>query len=924
MPAQSGEDPVSAALQLTLTPMRYRTKMGEYNLPSSSSSSNNLGLDSRIMSSATEILSANIHYTVGDESYSPTSLYTKLKEKYTVLSTNNQVIDTCTNSTDTSSPAVTTTTSVVVSATSDNKKTEQLVLPTTLSQSVTNKSASTASLPTPNKVLYPPNLVCLGWKGSVPVGAGFVNLGNTCYLNSALQALLHVPAFVNWLQSDKIHISQCESINGLTHSECLICAMVKILHNTHKYTGTAIKPLNIYSKLKDICKHLVHGHQEDAHEFLRYLIEGMERSYLSIFNGMRLDSYSKETTPLNQIFGGYMRTEVSCLECGYVSTTFQHFQDLLLDIRQANSVEEALETYFSRERLGDGDQAYKCGQCKRRAAATKKFSVERPPNALCIQLKRFNAMGGKNNKHISVKQVLDMTRYIHQSRPPGGSLKYKLVSMVSHLGQSANCGHYTAIGQSAAGAYYHFDDSIVRPVPLQSVLNTNAYIIMYELVETSREKTSNNQIVVQTNGVNSMDTNKNLLSSSSTSSSTQPSVDKKISDDKQQVVQCLPKLIHSSPERSLKVSAENNSASPLPKKVNKNFVNSKDTFKNAGSSSSEVECSLVPYLSESSESESGCESTNQNVTSPATISLTVNNVKGKNVCRGKQEDRQDKENSIVKSDNVEKLKVSGTSGWRISLLKNDVHANESSSTSSTSGKWSVIRTQERESWKPESNGENDKNHSAAVSTTVTTVTSTKSSTTTANGSISANNTSNAGEHGEKMEPNKNASCNSSSPSSCSSPTNTLQSLLDMSHQGYGSTNVNSWNGTKSKMSKDIEKDRMQAKRHYDGYSDELDRGKIKKRRFHKNNNMENNANNSWNRVQDYQNRKNCWNNPLNGSSRQNFYRQYTYEKSKGHSHHHHPPYRGGGNYYRSGGGAGNNFSLAMMSPTVMYKKPHCT
>ena len=31
-----------------------------------------------------------------------------------------------------------------------------------------------------------------------------------------------------------------------------------------------MKPIKIYEKLKLICKHLVHGRQEDAHEFLRY------------------------------------------------------------------------------------------------------------------------------------------------------------------------------------------------------------------------------------------------------------------------------------------------------------------------------------------------------------------------------------------------------------------------------------------------------------------------------------------------------------------------------------------------------------------------------------------------------------------------------------------------------------------------------
>jgi ubiquitin carboxyl-terminal hydrolase 36/42 len=102
--------------------------------------------------------------------------------------------------------------------------------------------------------------------------------------------------------------------------------IAKTLQATHEKSGSVAKPILIYNRLKLICKHMVHGRQEDAHEFMRYLVEAMEKSYLQSVGGMKLDSRSKETNPLGQIFGGYIRTEVTCLKCKHTSTTFQHFQ----------------------------------------------------------------------------------------------------------------------------------------------------------------------------------------------------------------------------------------------------------------------------------------------------------------------------------------------------------------------------------------------------------------------------------------------------------------------------------------------------------------------------------------------------------------------------------------------------------------------
>ncbi|XP_075163990.1 ubiquitin specific peptidase 36 isoform X2 [Haematobia irritans] len=342
-------------------------------------------------------------------------------------------------------------------------------------------------LPAPKRILYPRENVRIGWKATGrkwDVGVGMMNVGNTCYLNSTLQALFHVPSMANWLMSDSAHMERCES----TDSGCIICAMAKTLQASQN-SQSAIRPYFVYSKLKSICKHLVMGRQEDAHEFLRYLVEAMEKSYLSRFrNYKELDQYSKETTPLNQILGGYLKTSVKCLSCQHVSVTFQHFQDLLLDIRKADTIDEALEGYFARERLED--MGYKCEACKKKVSATKQFSLDRAPITLCIQLKRFSMLGTKINKQITIKPRLDLTKFASR-KIPGEQLTYRLVAMVTHLGASQHCGHYTAIGLTESGTYYNYDDSYVRPISIQSVCNTNAYIIFYEMdTQPPRQVTS--------------------------------------------------------------------------------------------------------------------------------------------------------------------------------------------------------------------------------------------------------------------------------------------------------------------------------------------------------------------------------------------------------------------------------------------------
>lgn len=233
-------------------------------------------------------------------------------------------------------------------------------------------------------------------------------------------------------------------------------------------------------KLKVWGKHFKRGRQEDAHEFLRYFMDAMQKACLG-GQDKTLDAATKQTTLVHQTFGGFLRSQVKCSECQYESNTFDGLLDVSLEIKHANSVDKALANFTKREVL-DGQNKYQCARCQRKVVAHKRFSVHTPPPVLSLHLKRFDFTyrhGAKITRHVEFDEHLDLAPYMSQATVP---VKYRLFGVLVHSGHTVHSGHYYSFAKGPNGLWYNMDDELVTQVSLRNVLRQNAYMLFYHRV----------------------------------------------------------------------------------------------------------------------------------------------------------------------------------------------------------------------------------------------------------------------------------------------------------------------------------------------------------------------------------------------------------------------------------------------------------
>jgi len=239
---------------------------------------------------------------------------------------------------------------------------------------------------------------------------GLRNLGNTCFMNSALQCLSNTTVLRNYFLEGRFKADVNEK-NALGMQGNIAKQFATIMRSLWSGEASYVVPKNFKHTLGRWAPQFEGFNQHDAHELLAFLLDGLhedlnrisgKKPYIEVKEGhgrpdaeVAEEAWSghlrRNSSVIVDFFHGQLKSTVTCPDCNHISVTFDPFMYLSLPLQQESSRNVEISLW----RLHDFTRAVK-------------YAVKVPRGGSVADVrKELGKLAGIPSKNMIITQMID-------------------------------------------------------------------------------------------------------------------------------------------------------------------------------------------------------------------------------------------------------------------------------------------------------------------------------------------------------------------------------------------------------------------------------------------------------------------------------------------------------------------------------------